>query len=138
MTPAERLRPLLERESEFSAIRAQGAGGQNVNKVSSAVHLRFDVHASSLPEAHKARLLSQGDQRLSADGVFVVKAQTHRSQAMNRAEALDRLVEWVAAAATPPRRRIATRPTLGSQQRRREAKARQSDVKRARRAMGGD
>jgi len=80
----------------------------------------------------------QADQRLSADGVFVVKAQSHRSQSMNRAEALDRLVEWVAAAATPPRRRIATRPTLGSQRRRREAKARQSDVKRARRAVGGD
>ena len=117
MSPAERLRPLLERESEFSAVRAQGAGGQNVNKVSSAVHLRFDVHASSLPEAHKSRLLAQADQRLSADGVFVVKAQSHRSQAMNRAEALDRLVDWVAAAATPPRRRIATRPTLASQRR---------------------
>ena len=138
MTPAERLRPLLERESEFSAVRAQGVGGQNVNKVSSAVHLRFDVRASSLPEAHKARLLAQSDQRLSADGVFVVKAQSHRSQAMNRAEALDRLVEWVAAAATPPRRRIATRPTLASKRRRLESKARQSEVKRGRRTVGGD
>jgi protein subunit release factor B len=138
MRLAERLRPLLERESTFSAVRSQGAGGQNVNKVASAVHLRFDVHASSLPEAHKARLLAHPDQRLSAEGVFVVKAQSHRSQAMNREEALDRLVEWVAAAAVPPRRRIATRPTLASRRRRLESKARQSEIKRGRRPAGGD
>ena len=136
MNLADRLRPLLERESRFSAVRSQGAGGQNVNKVASAVHLRFDVRASSLPEPHKARLLARPDQRLSAEGVFVVKAQSHRSQALNREEALDRLVEWVVAAAAPPRRRIATQPTLASRRRRLESKARQSEIKRARRSAG--
>lgn len=116
-------------EVSFSAIRAQGAGGQNVNKVSNAVHLRFDVRASSLPEALKERLLALRDQRISDDGVVVIKAQQHRSLEKNRAEALARLTELIEAAADVPRVRRPTKPTRASQRRRLEGKALRGGIK---------
>lgn len=116
-------------EVEFTAVRSQGAGGQNVNKVSSAAHLRFDIHASSLPPEVKARLLAQADQRITDEGVIVIKAQDHRSLPMNRAEALARLQAMVDEAASPPKPRRATKPTYGSKQRRLEGKSVRSQVK---------
>jgi ribosome-associated protein len=116
-------------EVSFSAIRAQGAGGQNVNKVSNAVHLRFDVRASALPEALKERLLALRDQRISDDGVVVIKAQQHRSLEKNREEALARLTELIEAAADVPRVRRPTKPTRASQRRRLEGKALRGGIK---------
>ena len=123
-----------EREVEWTAIRSQGAGGQNVNKVSSAVQLRFDIRASSLPEPVKQRLLALPDSRITDDGVVVIKAQTQRSQPMNRADAMDRLQALVDSVAHAPRKRIATKPTRASQRRRVEAKTQRGAIKAARRA----
>ena len=123
-------------EVEFSAVRAQGAGGQNVNKVSNAAHLRFDVRASSLPEAVKARLLASADARLTDEGVIVIKAQEHRSLVRNRAAALERLQQMVDEAAKVRRVRRPTKPTLASVRRRLEGKARRGQVKAVRRGAG--
>lgn len=128
----QRLFPVDEREVEFSAIRAQGAGGQNVNKVSSAIHLRFDIHASSLPDALKERLLSLNDSRITQEGVLVLKAQQHRTQEMNRSDALNRLQEVIDSVATPLKPRRATKPSYGAKQRRLEGKSQRSEIKSSR------
>lgn len=116
-------------EIEIKAIRSQGPGGQNVNKVSSAIQLRFDVGASSLPEDVKARLLAKADNRLTSEGVLVITAQTHRTQELNRRDALHRLQALVNAVAKPPKTRRPTQPTFGSKQRRLEGKSQRSATK---------
>jgi len=128
---------IAEHEVEISAIRAQGAGGQNVNKVSSAIHLRFDIAASSLPEHIKERLQKLHDQRITKDGVVVIKAQAHRSQEKNKEEALQRLQELVDSVAVLPKHRKPTKPTRNSQRKRLEHKTTRGDLKRMRGKVSG-
>ena len=124
--------PVPEEEIVFTAIRSQGAGGQNVNKVSSAIHLRFSIPESSLPEPVKARLLALRDHRITAEGVVVIKAQSSRSQEQNKLQAIARLQELVDSVSAPPKPRRPTRPTLGSQRRRLQHKTARGEVKRMR------
>ena len=116
-------------EIDFQPIRAQGSGGQNVNKVSTAIHLRFDIRASSLPDVWKERLLNYPDQRISSDGVIIIKAQTHNSQEKNRLDALARLEQLIVDATTVQKKRKATRPTRSSQIKRVDGKKKRGEIK---------
>jgi ribosome-associated protein len=119
-------------EIDIQAIRAQGAGGQNVNKVSSAIHLRFDIEASSLPRLYKDKLLRLSDQRITNEGVIVIKAQQHRTQEKNKLGALDRLRDFIRSVTIIRKKRKATRPTLGSQKKRMDRKTKRGRIKKAR------
>ena len=121
-----------ESEIEITAIRAQGSGGQKVNKVSAAIHLRFDIAASSLPEFYKDRLLSLKDKRITKDGIIVIKSQQHRSQEQNRAKALERLTELIKSVNVVQKKRVATKPTKGSVNRRLQSKKKHAGKKRLR------
>ena len=123
---------LDENEVEFTAIRAQGSGGQKVNKTSAAIHLRFDIEASSLPDFYKEKLLSLKDRRITKEGVIVIKSQQHRAQEENRAEAIERLVELIKSVNVVQKKRGATRPTKGSQKRRLNSKKKHSQTKKLR------
>lgn len=118
-----------EHEVEMSAVRSQGAGGQNVNKVATAIHLRFDIAASSLPEHYKERLLKLSDQRITKDGVIVIKAQEYRSQEQNREEALHRLQELIRSAIAVPKPRKPSKPTRSSRRKRLDSKSKRSHIK---------
>ena len=126
---------ISDREIELRAVRSQGAGGQNVNKVSSAIHLRFDIAASSLPEKYKHRLLALQDHRITSQGVVVIKAQQHRTRERNRADALERLCKLVQSVMTEPKKRIATRPSRAAKQKRMNEKTRRGQTKELRKKV---
>ncbi|WP_254566492.1 alternative ribosome rescue aminoacyl-tRNA hydrolase ArfB [Oscillatoria sp. HE19RPO] len=126
---------ILENEIQISAVRSQGAGGQNVNKVATAIHLRFDIKASSLPERYKNRLLSLSDHRITQEGVIIIKAQESRSQLENRQEALMRLQELIKSAVAVPKKRFKSKPTRSSQRKRLDSKTKRGQIKAMRRKV---